>query len=160
MFISSLVKDDPNVTTPGFESMNEMDLHADTCCFGSNWNLLYLTDNVVDVTPFSDWYKAMCDVPIGGGAKYIQLPLVEEFVLEIHQALWFNDQLPILLLNPNQLRAHLVQVWNNPCGVTKPMSIRDPISTIQIPLEMIGTFVLILAAFHLTMISRTCLASN
>ena len=140
MFISSIIKDAPNVTTPGFESTNEMDSHADTCCLGSNWKLLYLTNDVVDVTPFSDRYDAMCDVPIGGGATYIQLPSGEEYVLVIHQALWFGDQLPISLLNPNQLRSHSVQVWDNPCDVSKPMSICDPISTVKIPLEMMGTF--------------------
>ena len=86
MFISSLMKDAPNVTTPGFESTNEMDSHADTCCLGSNWRLLYLPNDVIDVTPFSDWYNVLCDVPIGGGTTYIQLPSGEEFVLEIHQA--------------------------------------------------------------------------
>ena len=43
-------------------------------------------------------------------------------------------------MNPNQLRSHDVQVWDNPCDVTKPMSIRHPITKVTIPLEMIGTF--------------------
>ena len=63
---------------------------------------MYLTDDVADVTPFSDRYDAMCDVSICRGATYVQLPSRKEFVLEIHQALWFDNQLPpVSLLNPN-----------------------------------------------------------
>lgn len=61
-------------------------------------------------------------------------------MLEIHQTLWFGVQLPISLLNPNQLRSNQVQVRDNPCDVMKPMSICDPISTVKIPLQMMGTF--------------------
>ena len=86
MFISSIMKDAPNMTTNCFESTNKMNSHADTCCLGSNWRLLYLTNDVVDVTPFSNWYDSMCDLPICDGVTYVQLPLGEEFVLEIHQA--------------------------------------------------------------------------
>lgn len=70
----------------------------------------FLAGDVVDVTPFSDRYDAMCDVPICWGATYIQLPLGEEFILEIHQVLWFGNQLPASLLNPNQLRTYNMQV--------------------------------------------------
>ena len=35
--------------------------------------LLYFTDEVVDVTPFTNHYTALCDVPEAGGATHIQL---------------------------------------------------------------------------------------
>ena len=116
-----------------------MDSHADTCCLGSNWEILYLTDDVVNVTPFSGYYDVMCDVPICGGATYVQLSSGEEFVLEIHQALWFGNQLQVSLLNPNQLRAHHVQVWDNLCDANNPMCIFELATKTHISLEMMGT---------------------
>ena len=97
--ISSMNVDIPRPTTPGDISSCEFDSHADTCCLGRNFVPLYFTEEVVDVTPFTDRYDALRDVPIAGGATHVQLPDGSEYILEVHQGLWFGDQLETSLLN-------------------------------------------------------------
>ena len=41
-----------------------LDSHADTCCTGSNMVVLELTGEKVTVTPYSDHYDALTDIPI------------------------------------------------------------------------------------------------
>ena len=43
-------------------------------------------------------------------------------------------------MNPNQLRAHHIQVWDNPCDASKPTCVYEPATKTRIPLEMMGTF--------------------
>ena len=70
----------------------------------------------------------------------MQLSDGSEYILEIHQGLWFGDQLESSLLNPYQLRANGIHVWDNPCDPKHRLSIHDPALSIRIPLEMVGTF--------------------
>ena len=111
----------PNMTTPGYKSSNEMDSHADTCCLDSNRQILYLTNDIVDMTSFSYQYDVMCDMPICGGTTYVQLPSGDEFVLEIHLVLWFGNQLPASMLNSNQLRAYNMQVGDSLFDANNPI---------------------------------------
>ena len=67
------------MTTPSFKATNEMDSYADTCCLGSDWKLSYLTNDVVDVTPSSDCYDAMCDIPLCGGYHLFSASLEGDF---------------------------------------------------------------------------------
>ena len=138
--ICSIKSDIPRSTTPGDMSTCEFDSHADTCCMGKNFAPLYFTEEVVDVTPFTDRYTALRDVPIAGGATHVQLSDGSEYILEIHQGLWFGDQLESSLLNPYQLRANGIHVWDNPCDPKHRLSIHDPALSVRIPLEMVGTF--------------------
>ena len=138
--ISSIKSDIPRSTTPGDSSTCDFDSHADTCCMGRNFAPLYFTDEVVDVTPFTDRYTAMRDVPIASGATHIQLHDGTEYILEVHQGLWFGDQLESSLLNPYQVRAKGIHVWDNPCDPKHKLSMHDPDLGISVPLEMVGTF--------------------
>ena len=130
----------PKASLPGVASTCEIDSHADTCCMGRNFVPLYFTEEVVDVTPFTDRYTALRDVPVAGGATHIQLDDGSEYILVVHQGLWFGEELDVSLLNPYQLRAHGVHVWDNPCDTRHPLSLYDPQLSLRIPMEMVGTF--------------------
>ena len=45
-------------------SRNEIDTHADTCCFGSNALVVEYTGEHVDVTPFASNLGKLDQVPI------------------------------------------------------------------------------------------------
>jgi hypothetical protein len=51
-------------TTPGHNSRNDMDMHADTCCAGTSWKILTFTGEICKVTPFLDSYDPINEIPI------------------------------------------------------------------------------------------------
>jgi hypothetical protein len=58
------VKKVKSVTFTGKLQCIALNLHADTSCVGSNMAVLELTGEKVNVTPFSEHYLAVTDVPI------------------------------------------------------------------------------------------------
>jgi hypothetical protein len=58
------VKKVKSVTFTGKLQRTALDSHADTSCAGSNMAVLELTGEKVNVTPFSEHYSAVTDVPI------------------------------------------------------------------------------------------------
>ena len=101
--------------------------------------LLYFTDEVVDVIPFTNRYTALCDVTVAGGATHIQLGDGSEYILVVNQGLWFGEELEVSLFTPYQLQARGVHVWDNPYDLKHPLSIYDPQLSSCILLEMVGT---------------------
>jgi hypothetical protein len=94
----------------------DLDSHADTCCAGSNCSVLSLTGEQVSVTPFSDTYQAMPDVPIATVATAYDDPTTGHVtILVINEALYLGDRLGHTLLCPNQLRANGLTVHETPC---------------------------------------------
>ena len=92
-----------------------LDLHADTCCGGSNTVALTLTGEKVNVFPFSDNLPAVQEVPIATILTIWESPKTgEPWMLVIHEALYFGDRLKESLLCPNQLRAAGVLVQDTP----------------------------------------------
>jgi hypothetical protein len=51
-------------TSEGTKGRCELDSHADTCVVGSNFRAWEFTGNTCDVSPFTEEYEAMKDVPI------------------------------------------------------------------------------------------------
>ena len=83
-----------------------LDSHADTSCAGSNTEVLELTEEKVNVYPFSDDLPAVEEVPIATVLTVWESPETGEvWMLVIHEALYFGDRLKESLLCPNQLRA-------------------------------------------------------
>ena len=83
----------------------ELDSHADTCCFGANFTTMFITQYVCDVSPFSNEYTPMKDVPICSAATaYDDKTTGETTILVFHQGLWFGPSLANSLINPNQCR--------------------------------------------------------
>jgi hypothetical protein len=117
-----------------------LDSHADTCCTGSNMEVLELTGEKVTVTPYSDQYTAMTDIPIATVVTFWENPKNgEAWMLAIHEALYIGNRLKESLLCPNQLRAagNTVQDVPKQFDASSSHSITMP-GTLDIPLQMHG----------------------
>ena len=100
---------------PGIHGRNEIDNHADTICAGANWTVLEFTGEYCNVSPFSSQYKPLEGVPIAKCATVFVFENTGTVVLLIaDQVLWFGNDIPTSLINPNQLRAHGIQVCDDP----------------------------------------------
>ena len=105
----------PYLTTPGVVARNECDTHADTCCAGSNWKLMELTNEVCEVSPFLDTYESVKEVPVARCCTVWTSPDTgQEYLLVGDQMLWFGTQLENSLINPNQIREYGLRVYDNP----------------------------------------------
>jgi len=118
----------------------ELDSHADTCCFGQNFRVLETTDQVCDVSGYSPKYKVKKDVPIVSACTLYQAPSGECYILRFNQGLWFGEELPYSLINPNQMRLIGMNVQDNPFS-NEPLSIRDTLDEICISMDMEGIIV-------------------
>ena len=97
------------------------------------------TDHECDVSPYTDTYEDIKNVPIvTGGTAYTSQTSGETFILVMHEGLWMGDQMDNSLLNPNQLRHFGVEVQDNPFSKT-PMHIMTEDSSFVMPLTMQGT---------------------
>ena len=120
----------------------EIDTRADTCCFGSNFVPIYFTGEACDVTPFSNTYEAMKDIKICGACTaYDDKRTGETIILEFNQGLWFGNQIPASLINPNQCRHNGISLCDDPFDPYRELGIYDPFTKISIPLEVTGTTV-------------------
>ena len=132
----------------GEANESHLDSHADTCAGGSNF--VQLDDSptrFVDVSPFSEEYAPMKDIPIASCATAWVCPETGQTrVLVFHQMLYFGDKLLQSLLCPNQMRDHGTLVDDTPIqwdhtskhGIT--MFDEDHANSIFIPLKLHGVF--------------------
>ena len=98
-------------TISGSEGRVELDTHVDTCVTGKNTVVLDLTGKVVSVSPFSDQYEAMEDVPVATVATAYDCPTTgKTHILVINEALYFGDKMSNTLLCPNQLQHNGLKV--------------------------------------------------
>ena len=125
------------VTNAVYHGRLELDLHADTIVFGKNFAILQYTERECDVSPYTDAYEAIKNVPIvSGGTAYTS----QTFILVFHEGLWMGDQMENSLLNPNQLRHFGVTVQDNPFSPV-PLHMATEDSSFIMPLAMLGTIV-------------------
>ena len=93
----------------------ELDSHADTVVLGSNCVVLHHTGKVCEVSPYTDEYDAITDVPVVRGATlWTDQHTNEEYILIFNEALWMGDTLAHSLINPNELCAFGTLVQDNP----------------------------------------------
>jgi hypothetical protein len=93
----------------------ELDSHADTIVLGSNAVILQYTSRECDVSPYSDSYDPIQNVPIVKGATAVTNATTgETLILVFNEAIWMGNHLDHSLLNPNQLRHHGITVQDNP----------------------------------------------
>jgi hypothetical protein len=124
-------------STPVF-GMNELDSHADTCVLGQNFVIIQYSGRECDVIPYTDQYEPVKGVPIVSGAtSWTDQTTGDTWILVIHEAIWMADSMSHSLLNPNQLRAHGIDVEDNPSR--GPLYIAYPPEALSIPLQMFGT---------------------
>ena len=110
-----------NDETNIFVDQTEMDSHTDTIVADRNTLLLSFTDRVCEVSPYSDEYESIKDVPIVSAATGYTSTNRETYVLVLNEALWMLS-LDFSLLNPNQLRHNGLEVQDNPYSM-EPMTI-------------------------------------
>ena len=53
-----------NTTQVGHVAWNDIDIRVETCCEGSNLNLMGLSGQVWKVTPFLDLYDMVIKIPL------------------------------------------------------------------------------------------------
>jgi Reverse transcriptase (RNA-dependent DNA polymerase) len=109
--LSRMSNDSP---TPIYGRM-ELDSHADTIVLGRNAIVLQYTSRECDVSPYSDSYEPIRNVPIVKGATAITSAITgETLILVFNEAIWMGDHLDHSLLNPNQMRHNGIVVQDNP----------------------------------------------
>jgi hypothetical protein len=97
------------------------------------------TDTKVSVSPFSDSYEAIKDVPIATVATAWDDPGTGEVtVLYFYEALYFGDRMSHMLLGPNQLLANGWKVQDVPkqFDAQSVHAIIDPTGHLRMPLKM------------------------
>ena len=117
----------------------ELDSHADTTVAGRNCAILQYTGKECDVSPYSDEYESIQNVPIVTAATAWQSNHTgQTYILVFNEALWMGDQIDHSLINPNQLRHFGTQVQDNPTS-SLPMSIITDDNEFCMELSMAGT---------------------
>jgi len=124
----------------------ELDSHVDTCIAGPNCIVLEHTDQVVNVSAYSEELDTMESIPIVTAATAIDDPRTgTTTILILGQALYMGDKVKNTLLCPNQMRAYGIIVDDVPLHLAprdKPSthSIFSPKDEFTIPLIMKGIF--------------------
>jgi hypothetical protein len=84
----------------------------------------------------------MMDVPIASAATAWDDPETgKTMILLFHQGIWFGDQLPNSLINPNQCCMHGIELCNNPFDPHRALGIKDARTEFHIPLTFGQSFV-------------------
>ena len=125
---------------PGTVARCELDTHADTCVAGPNFQLDEYTGDHCDVTPYSNEYQPLKNVPIVNASTAFTDPKTgETIILRFNQVLWYGRKLNMSLINPNQIRHSGIVVSDDPTDKTRDFGITG--DTFHIPFDMQGTTV-------------------
>ena len=97
----------------------ESDTAADTCCSGTNHQLIDPTGKVCNVHGFKDDMTAQ-DVPVGMTATAYTVPGTSDtHILLFHQSLSFGNHMDHSLINPNLIRSNDIPVSDEPFDSTR-----------------------------------------
>ena len=135
------IHDPTHHTDQGHMAKCELDSHTDTCILGSNFKLIELTGEVVDVVPYHEEYEAKKDVPIVSAATAWTHPDTgETFIFYYHQAWWYGKEVANSLLNPNQMRFYGHRVSDDITDKNRRFGIEAD-NMLYIPFDMKGTVI-------------------
>jgi hypothetical protein len=99
----------------------ELGSHADTCVAGANCTILEETDQLVDVSAFSESLETMKNAPIVTAATAFDDPRTgTTYILILGQAIYMGEQMQNTLICPNQLRANGIIVDECPKHLSPP----------------------------------------
>jgi hypothetical protein len=108
----------------GVEACCELDTRANTTCAGINCRPIFYTGQHCQAYGFHDDLTPINDVPIATVATaWSDHNTGKSFIIIIHESLYFGDSMDHLLVNPNQLRAFGIDVYDNPYNMN-PMGIQ------------------------------------
>jgi hypothetical protein len=120
----------------------ELNSHANTCGVNDVARILEYTDQVAEVSGFSEGLGTLKDVPIVNAAVAYDDPVSgETIILIINQALYFGSSIQHILLNPNQMRHHGLTVDDVPKHLSNgnsTHSIHQESENLWIPLQLKG----------------------
>ena len=119
----------------------ELNSHADTCGVGSTARVIEYTGQTVEVSGFATSMDSIKNVPVVKAALAYNDPSTgETIILVLNQTLYFGDDLPHVLLNPNQLCSHSIVVNDTPQHLSDKSShsIKIEEEKIEIPLLLKG----------------------
>jgi hypothetical protein len=126
-------------TLEGSVGKCELDTHAENCVTGSNFLICEFDGITCEVTPFTDQYQSMKDIPIVSAATaWTDDDTGETIILYFNQVLWYGDKLNHSLINPNQLRHRGIPVCDDITDRQRRFGI-DLYGELFIPFEMKGT---------------------
>jgi hypothetical protein len=133
---------DKSPTTPNTIARSEIDNHADTTCFGSNFTAISFTGEHCEVSPFSEQYNTLTNIPVATAATAWDNPNTgERTILLFHQGLWFGNSLTNSLINLNQCRMHGIDLCDDPFDPHRTIGMWDPTTEINIPMDFAQSFV-------------------
>ena len=96
-----------------FYGCSELDSHADTIVAGKNCIVTKYTTKTCEVSPYSDAYESVKNVPVVQAATGYTSITGKEYILIFNEALYIPS-LDHSLVNPNQLRHYQTIVKDNP----------------------------------------------
>ena len=102
--------------------------------------LLELTGDICEVTPFLDSYEPINEIPLAHcGAVWTDPMTMQDYLLVSDQMLWFGDSLQNSLINPNQIRANGIPVYDDPFDHSNAFGVASDM--VFIPFNTTGTIV-------------------
>ena len=129
-------------TDEGHSGRCELDSHADTCVAGANFVICVFDGMTCEVSPYTDSYEAMKDVPIVGAATaWTNADTGETHILYFNQILWYGRKMPMSLLNPNQMRYFGHSICDDVTDRNREFGILLEEYAMTIPFTMSGTTV-------------------
>ena len=107
---------------------------------GKNCVILHYTDSTCDVSPFSDKYTPIKDVPILSAVTGYTSANGRNYILVSNEALYIKE-MQHTIINLNQCQHFRAEVQDNPYDANKPMDIISPDSEFTACLQSEGTIV-------------------
>ena len=102
----------------------EIDNHADTCCFGPNFAIPYLTGVKCTVSAFSKEHETMQDIEVASAyTAYDNPDNGRTYILEFNEGLWFGNRMDHSLINPNHLRMTGISLCDDPFDPNRALGI-------------------------------------
>jgi hypothetical protein len=99
-----------------------------------------LTGEICEANPFLASYQPVQEIPVARcSTVWTDQTDSTEYLLVGDQMLWFGTLLPNSLINPNQMRAYGLKVYDDPFDISRPFGIDS--DRAFIPFDTTGTVV-------------------